>query len=258
MATSTASSSSPSKPAGRQLGELLQQQQEPFILEIYLSERGCLRNNKSIGCHGNSGKFLRINKKGIPNFPKLLKVVVCNKLFAIQGSKAKNSADTFSTASRTTVYNSCSDTGIDEPPMLKHYNEREKKDVADSKLQCGCMEDGPQFYMTRQKSLFLSKLIILSASVWNLLVQSKPGLRESAEPDGSNSSPFSISKRVLQPTNKVPLLWSRRELLELDGMDSTKEWNVYEEQKEIGLVIGDAIAEEITTQVVMDMILIYS
>nr|KJB14654.1 hypothetical protein B456_002G136000 [Gossypium raimondii] len=220
MATRTASSSSPSKPAGRQLGELLQQQQEPFILEIYLSERGSLRNNKSIGCHGNS--------------------------------------DTFSTASSTTVYSSCSDTDIDEPPMLKLYNEREKKDVADSKLQCGCMEDSPQFYMTRQKSLFLSKLIILSASVWNLLVQSKPGLRELAEPDGSNSSPFSISKRVLQPTNKVPLLWSRRELLELDGMDSTKEWNVYEEQKEIGLVIGDAIAEEITTQVVMDMILIYS
>ncbi|KAB2045038.1 hypothetical protein ES319_D01G134000v1 [Gossypium barbadense] len=222
MATRTASSSSPSKPAGRQLGELLQQQQEPFILEIYLSERGSLRNNKSIGCHGNSG------------------------------SKAKNSADTFSTASNTTVYNSCSDTDIDEPPMLKLYNEREKK------LQCGCMEDSPQFYMTRQKSLFLSKLIILSASVWNLLVQSKPGLRELAEPDGSNSSPFSISKRVLQPTNKVPLLRSRRELLELDGMDSTKEWNVYEEQKEIGLAIGDAIAEEITTQVVMDMILIYS
>ncbi|KAG4162358.1 hypothetical protein ERO13_D01G111300v2 [Gossypium hirsutum] len=220
MATRTASSSSPSKPAGRQLGELLQQQQEPFILEIYLSERGSLRNNKSIGCHGNSG------------------------------SKAKNSADTFSTASNTTVYNSCSDTDIDEPPMLKLYNEREKK--------CGCMEDSPQFYMTRQKSLFLSKLIILSASVWNLLVQSKPGLRELAEPDGSNSSPFSISKRVLQPTNKVPLLRSRRELLELDGMDSTKEWNVYEEQKEIGLAIGDAIAEEITTQVVMDMILIYS
>ncbi|TYI97371.1 hypothetical protein E1A91_D01G139600v1 [Gossypium mustelinum] len=252
MATRTASSSSPSKPAGRQLGELLQQQQEPFILEIYLSERGSLRNNKSIGCHGNSGKFLRINKKGIPNFPKLLKVVVCNKLFAIKGSKAKNSADTFSTASNTTVYNSCSDTDIDEPPMLKLYNEREKK------LQCGCMEDSPQFYMTRQKSLFLSKLIILSASVWNLLVQSKPGLRELAEADGSNSSPFSISKRVLQPTNKVPLLRSRRELLELDGMDSTKEWNVYEEQKEIGLAIGDAIAEEITTQVVMDMILIYS
>ncbi|KAB2045037.1 hypothetical protein ERO13_D01G111300v2 [Gossypium hirsutum] len=228
MATRTASSSSPSKPAGRQLGELLQQQQEPFILEIYLSERGSLRNNKSIGCHGNSG------------------------------SKAKNSADTFSTASNTTVYNSCSDTDIDEPPMLKLYNEREKKDVAHSKLQCGCMEDSPQFYMTRQKSLFLSKLIILSASVWNLLVQSKPGLRELAEPDGSNSSPFSISKRVLQPTNKVPLLRSRRELLELDGMDSTKEWNVYEEQKEIGLAIGDAIAEEITTQVVMDMILIYS
>ncbi|TYI43097.1 hypothetical protein ES332_A01G145500v1 [Gossypium tomentosum] len=220
MATRTASSSSPSKPAGRQLGELLQQQQEPFILEIYLSERGCLRNYKSIGCHGNS--------------------------------------DTFSTASSTTVYNSCSDTDIDEPPMLKLYNEREKKDVADSKLQCGCMEYSPQFYMTRQKSLFLSKLIIFSASVWNLLVQSKPGLRELAEPDGSNSSPFSLSKRVLQPTNKVPLLWSRRELLELDGMDSTKEWNVYEEQKEIGLVIGDAIAEEITTQVVMDMILIYS
>ena len=154
-----------SKPA-RQLGELLQEQQEPFILEVYLSERGCVRKNLTseanfIGCHGNSGKFLKKfssqnqSKKGIPHFPKVLKVVLCNKFFTIKGLRTKNSdddgklsvteidrnnqetaeRDKFSSASSTTVYNSCSDSDIDEPSIfadnfksnLKLYDEREKK-----------------------------------------------------------------------------------------------------------------------------------
>ncbi|XP_022766438.1 uncharacterized protein LOC111311329 [Durio zibethinus] len=359
-----------SKPA-RQLGELLQEQQEPFVLEVYLSERRCVRKNlisgaNFIGCHGNSGKFLKKSgsqnksKKGIPNFPKVLKVVPCSKFFAIKGSRTKNSdddgklsvtemdrnnqetaePDRFSSASSTTVYNSCSDSDIDEPSMftdnsksnLKLHREREKKAAADTKFQWSCMEDSkqhsPQSVLeeisststgspldktrrvstTRQKSFFLPKLItedsILSASLWNLLLQTTPdksscaGLSELQEPDRSNSSQFSISKRVLQQTKQLlfdcarELVdknhekeqkgkkflgpeemgkvicekikgWGKRcgdesnimQLLELDVMDSSQEWNGFESQKkDMVLVIGNAIAEEITTEVVMDMI----
>ncbi|XVE70223.1 hypothetical protein DITRI_Ditri10aG0055600 [Diplodiscus trichospermus] len=356
-----------SQPA-RQLGELLQEQQEPFILEVHLSERGYAGKNLTSGanficCHGNSGKFLKKsgrlnkNKKGTPHFPMLLKVV-CNKLSTIKGLRTKNSddkdgklsvtemvdrnnqetaePDRFSSASSSTVYNSCSDSDIDGPSMftdnsksnLKLYDQREKKVVAEAKFQWNCMEDSkhhsPQSVIeekiptstgspirntrrvpsTRQKGLFLPNLInedsILSASLWNLLVQttseksSCAGLTELQGPDLSNASPLSVSKRVLQQTKQLlfdcvrELVdkkhekkekgkefigceeigkvigekikgWGKRcgnesniaELLKLDIMDLTQEWNDFETQKRD---IGNAIAEEITNEVVMDMI----
>ncbi|XWS14821.1 hypothetical protein CRYUN_Cryun35bG0041500 [Craigia yunnanensis] len=273
-----------SKPA-RQLGELLQEQQEPFILEVYLSERGCVRKNLTsganfVGCHGNSGKFLKKfgcqsqSKKGIPHFPKALKVVLCNKVFTIKGLRTKNSddedgklsvtemdrneqdtaePDRFSSASSTTVYNSCSDSDIDEPSMfadnfksnLKLYDEREKKAAADVKFQWSCIKESKQHSLqsvleeiytsvgspldntrrlssTRQKSFFLLKSItedsILSASLRNLLLQTTSRKSSCAgltevRPDGCNSSTFSISKRVLQQT-KQHLLNCVRELAE--------------------------------------------
>lgn len=142
-----------SKPA-RQLGELLQEQQEPFILDVYLAERGFVRNKLTsgadfIGCRGNSGKFLskfgsqNQSKKSIPHFPKVLKVILCNKFCTVKGLRAKDSddeagrklgygvtemdrkntqeieSDRFSSASNTTVYDSCSDyNDIDEPSMF--------------------------------------------------------------------------------------------------------------------------------------------
>ncbi|KAK6257193.1 hypothetical protein QUC31_000652 [Theobroma cacao] len=364
MATRTTASGKPA----RQLGELLQEQQEPFILKVYLTERGCMRKNlnsgaKFIGCHGNSCKFLKKSgcqdksKKCIPQFPKVLKVV-CNKLFTIEGFRTKNSADEdgklnvtemdrnnkdtaepdrFSSASSTTVYNSCSDIDIDEPSMFddnsksfKPYDQSEKKAAADTKFQWSCVEDGKQHSpvsvfedistsrgsqldntrpvsSSRQKSLFLPKLItedsILSASLWNLLIQTTPGksscagLTELQEPDLSNSSRFSISKKVLQQTKQLlfdcvrELVdshdreekgkefsgseeigkvtcgkikgWGKRcgdesnikQWLKSDLTDSTQEWRDLETQKrDIGLVIGNAILEEITSQVAMDMV----
>ncbi|XP_022772249.1 uncharacterized protein LOC111314898 [Durio zibethinus] len=355
-----------SKPA-RQLGEILKEQQEPFILEVYLSERGCIRKKLTSGanficCHGTSGKFLKRSgsqnkiKKGIPYSPMVLKVV-CNKFFTIKGLRTKSSVDEdgkpsvtemdgnsqeiaeldrFSSSSSTTVYNSCSDSDIYEPSMfadnsksnLKLYDQREKKAAAEAKFQWSCMEDSkqhsPQSVLeetststgspldntrrassTRQKSFFLPKIItedsILSASLWNLLLQTSPekssyaGLRG---PDWSNSSPLSISKRVLQQTKQLLFdcfrelvdnkhvkeekgkgflgseeigkvigekikRWGKRcgdesnmaKLLESDIMDSIQEWNESESQKKrIVLEIGNAIAEQITNEVVMDMI----
>ncbi|KAK8705565.1 hypothetical protein V6N13_049163 [Hibiscus sabdariffa] len=314
MAATRTSTQSPNPAAARQLGELLKQQQEPFVLEIYLSERGCLRKkltsesakyNKSIGCHGSScGKFLKMNKKGLPNFPKVLRLVICNKLFAFKGLKTKNSDDVngkvsvsemkrndpetaepdrFSTASSTTLYNSCTDSDMDEPSTIK-------KAVADSKFQWSSIEDSKERSPARKKSLFLSRLLmedsILSTSLWNLLLLATPDrpscVRESQEADGSNPSTFSIPKRVLQQAKKLreeclgsEVVYERIKdlgkrygdelsktvkLLEVDVMSSssTQEWNDHEHQKkDVGVVLGNAIAEEIITEVVMDMIFMF-
>ncbi|OMO50949.1 hypothetical protein CCACVL1_30130 [Corchorus capsularis] len=349
MATAISSS----KPA-RQLGELLQEQQDPFILEVYLSERGCtLRKKFNLGAD-NSGKFLKKSggngsqnksKKGtVHSFPKVLKVV-CNKLFTIKGSRNYKSSedgklgnvcemedrnqqesaepDVFSSASSTTVYNSCSDSDIDEsstfpdnPNSVQIYNQRENKAAADhTKLQWSCMEDSKQHspvsvleeistsrdnktrpvnYCGKQKSLFLPKLIaedsILSASLLNLLLQATPAKSTCSEPDHlSTSSPIAISRRALQQTKqilfdcvrelvdshgkkeerakgseseKIRVLGKQsgdesniKQLLKKDVMDSMQQWGDLQSQKwDIGLLIGNIIFEEITTEVLMDMI----
>lgn len=106
MATTTTS-----RPV-KKLGQLLEEQQEPFILEIYLSERG--KNFNSIK------PFKRSSKKGIHQFPKVFKVVY-RKLASIN-KKSKDGkftateadVDQFSSASSTTVFNSCSESDAEE------------------------------------------------------------------------------------------------------------------------------------------------
>lgn len=110
-----ASRAMPSKPA-RQLGELLEEQQEPFILEVYLSEKGCDAKNLT-PIHGGSTK--NKTKKGIPqHIPKVLKLILCNKFFASKGLRRTNhpndedgKTDTFSCSA---LCNSSSDSDIDE------------------------------------------------------------------------------------------------------------------------------------------------
>lgn len=171
MASTTA------KPA-KQLGELLQEQQEPFSLDAYLIERGYVKksiNSKTEGNCGffnvNSSKFLRRSTtSGLDKSRKASKTwrAICKKLVFTNESKSFNKStcdvkvaefsvnkmprnsqevaesNRFSSASSTTVYNSCSESDDKEetPPTslpkhcaslaaktlraLKLYNMKEK------------------------------------------------------------------------------------------------------------------------------------
>ncbi|KAJ8537821.1 hypothetical protein K7X08_014361 [Anisodus acutangulus] len=132
----------------KQLGEFLQEQQEPFTLELYLLERGrSIRSNSTLISDGgfrccsrnSSTKFLKRaascgakkRRKVIPNCSKIVNYVF-NKLVTIShNQKIKNLAseqhnnatrknvncqgitnaddEKISSASSTTVFNSCSD-----------------------------------------------------------------------------------------------------------------------------------------------------
>ncbi|MCD9645894.1 hypothetical protein HAX54_035247 [Datura stramonium] len=120
----------------KQLGQFLQEQQEPFTLETYILERGQFGSKHLISdgdfrCCSSSSKFLKRSascgakkrRKVIPNCSKIVKSVL-NKLITISHSnqKIKNylaseghkntdiaDDDKFSSASSTTVFNSCSD-----------------------------------------------------------------------------------------------------------------------------------------------------
>ncbi|PRQ27875.1 hypothetical protein RchiOBHm_Chr6g0309981 [Rosa chinensis] len=128
----------------KQLGELLQEQQEPFVLDVYLFERGCLRKSLSSSNSINSSKSLKRSsscgpiksKKGTPSFSKILRSVY-NKLVSKNGgSRTKSSGeeegkfdanteitlpsdclgdlDEFSSSSSRTRYESCCDSDKDE------------------------------------------------------------------------------------------------------------------------------------------------
>ena len=132
-----------SKP-GKQLGQLLQEEQEPFVLETYLLDRGCLKRSlTSEGgfscCPGNSSKHL----KGIPQCSKILRAIF-NKLLSITGnprgkfcdhdggvlsfaevgsiSKKVAEQDRFSSASSTTVFNSCSGSDTEEDSSASFHH----------------------------------------------------------------------------------------------------------------------------------------
>ncbi|KAG8491950.1 hypothetical protein CXB51_015264 [Gossypium anomalum] len=272
-----ASRTIPCKPA-RQLGELLEEQQEPFILEAYLSEKGCGAKNLT-PIHGGSTK--NKTKKGIPrHIPKVLKLIPCNKFFTSKGLRRTNNpndedgkTDTFSCSA---LCNSSSDSDIDEEEASSSSmsSKMAEKAVVDTN-----MED------TKQHT-----------TLWNLLLQTTDSEQS------SGSSPFSMSKRVLQQTKQLLLDcvrelvdhnngcmkegkgkrylgseeignvicekikgWGKQcgdetniqEMLELDVIETKQEWEGFEIEsykKEMGICIGNAIVEELISDVVMDMI----
>lgn len=117
----------------KQLGEILQDQQEPFTLQLYLIERG----------HKDSSNFLNkpssaTNKRGllIPTCTKILRAVF-SKLpsinLRIKNPDSKNqdtgitdvgkgrqghADERFSSASSTTVFHSCSQSDIEDECIL--------------------------------------------------------------------------------------------------------------------------------------------
>ncbi|CAK9137672.1 unnamed protein product [Ilex paraguariensis] len=139
------------------LGELLQEQQEPFTLEVYLLERGYQKNKSSSDhslrcCSSNSTKFLKRpascglkkRKKVVPNCSNIVKAVF-NKLLSIdrkwtkkhygsdQGVSATEMSmnnpeiaedDKFSSASSTTVFNSCSGSDVEDEYDLSKNQHR--------------------------------------------------------------------------------------------------------------------------------------
>ncbi|KAF8404844.1 hypothetical protein HHK36_009733 [Tetracentron sinense] len=141
----------------RRLGELLEEQQEPFKLSVYLSERGCLKKSlNSVGrigcCPDNSGKNLKrpsrngLNKqrKGIPQCSKILRSVLDKLVSANESQKLSNwdsraykngwvsemgrrtdqviESHRFSSASSMTVLDSSSESSIEEETTSSEQN----------------------------------------------------------------------------------------------------------------------------------------
>ncbi|KAF2309610.1 hypothetical protein GH714_004270 [Hevea brasiliensis] len=201
----------------KQLRELLQEQQEPFILELCLVERGYLRNSFNAGssssfpcCHGNSRKSLKSSfsfglkrtKKGITYCPKVLR-------------SAYNQVISFNERLRTKVSNH-RDGDVDVT---------EKKD------------------RNKQEAVEIDRFSSASSStVFNSCC-------------GSDAEETSTSQQKdhISFTTNTSQSFKLCKLIEQE--DSAHEWRGYEPQRrDIGFQIGDAILEEISSEMIKDMI----
>ncbi|KAK6938547.1 protein of unknown function DUF4378 [Dillenia turbinata] len=171
--------SSTSKPTLVKLCELLQEKQEPFVLDVFLLERAYMTKNfNSNACLKRSASCsLDSRKKGLLSCSKKLRSMLRKLVFMSESSRMKNSNfsggeeltdanktstssqegrefDRFSSASKSTEFNSCCENEIEEMPTslpkdcnslsqdTQTCNMEEHKAAADRKLEWNCMEEG--------------------------------------------------------------------------------------------------------------------
>ncbi|GFY85968.1 hypothetical protein Acr_04g0007060 [Actinidia rufa] len=272
-----------SKPAiVKQLGEFLQEKQEPFILEIYLLERGYLKNlNPNTGfryCSSNSSSFLKRSaslglsrrRKVIPNCSKIVKAVF-NKLVSVSSNqKLKNSAsgkgnssvgdrekaesDRFSSASSTTVFHSCSESDAedgpnslqkdgDSCPASKFCNlVQEKEVVTDRKLQLRSREEDSK---ELSPCVGHNKNAKTRDNIYAFSFSKSIFQTSVDEPKGSDpSSQYIIDKRDLQQSKQL-LFDCVRELVETGGWKKRRRQQLVELPRPEEL--GKLLCEDIRT-----------
>ncbi|KAE8690380.1 hypothetical protein F3Y22_tig00110895pilonHSYRG00198 [Hibiscus syriacus] len=189
-----------SKPAARQLGELLKQKEEPFVLEILPFGKRVFEEEEVI---------TGITQVWLPWKPRI-PMIKMERLVPLQSR-----IDFPPLAAQPCIIHA--QTVTDELSMIN-------KAAADSKFQ----------WIPRQKNLFLGGLIMEDSIL--LLLQAaldKPScVRELQEAGKSNSLPFSTSNRVLQKAKKL-----KEDERKVCLGCSSQEWNDYERQKEVGLYL---------------------
>nr|GMD91369.1 Dentin sialoprotein [Ipomoea batatas] len=121
-------------PMSKQLGDFLQEQQEPFTMEGYLHDRGCYpRSNSAQFLKGSTTSATKKRRRSLPSCAKVVGAVFTRIVQSEANRKFKNcwsirngraakgnckqdlaEDDHFSSASSSTVFNSCSEIDAEE------------------------------------------------------------------------------------------------------------------------------------------------
>ncbi|KAJ8762463.1 hypothetical protein K2173_007902 [Erythroxylum novogranatense] len=292
--------STTSKPV--KLQQLLQQQQEPFMLEVYLVERGHLRKaglSSESGCffHSNGRKIAKRSassslKQSRSNCPRIIKatynwVISINEKLRTRipdqrdeksnvpkgvGRNQEGAGfDKFSSASSTTVFNSCSESNVDETTTsLRRAHEFRVKTTESFQL---CTPTERETWLSYPRS---KQAISHRRFKWREIEETKPlspvsvlegipghggsplhkafqqtkqllfdCLREMIKNQVRKQKPQEHFKECLGPEElrriideKTKSCWkvfgdslNLKKLLDLDLMHSTQEWSRYEPQQ---------------------------
>ncbi|MED6220394.1 hypothetical protein PIB30_044417 [Stylosanthes scabra] len=194
----------------RRLGEFLTEKQEPFILDLYLLERGYSKrwtsNSNSNNNGGNKtsttsfslcGGSKKKRNKSVLRFSKVLTAL--HKKLAFHNQKlcaaktvhhdddAVEETDRFSTASSSTVFNSCSDFDEDRNSSASQSDKPSSQHATNNGKHCqSCLEQGNQELNEDVSGMIKERRIgncgdlaakkitgnsLLSAALWSLLIQ---------------------------------------------------------------------------------------
>ncbi|KAL2505676.1 Uncharacterized protein Adt_21297 [Abeliophyllum distichum] len=296
------------------LEHFLQEQQEPFALEVYLLERGYNLNSTSNFCSAKllnksaSRTGLKKRKYSIPSCSKFIKGVFTRLLSNNNSEEIKNSRngdqskisrgeeetaedDKFSTGSSTTVFNSCSESDVEDVHFSKADTgqkgnllsaEKEKKPESESEPE---PDDGSPIHYkkyngessTKKPTNYsvqeLQELIRSNSSSQYMknkraLQQTKQLLfdcvREVVENHRKNDKKGENLKKILGPEElwknvcENVWLWSQESINETninDILASAQEWDDYEQQKkDISMEVGDAILELIINEILANFV----
>ncbi|KAJ8773242.1 hypothetical protein K2173_028419 [Erythroxylum novogranatense] len=319
MATTT----TVSKPV--KLQELLQQQQEPFILEAYLLERGQQRNGLISGsscyccCLGSGEKLLmwsvgsglKRGRKGITNFPRIIRatynrIISINEKLRIKSCKQRDEKcdvhkdfcknqqatdfDEFSSASSTTLFNSCSESDAEETTSLQKDHMFKVKDssqqsISNRKFKRREIEDRPFSPASVLEQILNHRLSLLHEGykfTLNLLSE-KHGIQTTfhqtkqllidcvweiinnqirKQKQQEHYKKYSGPQEQQKIINENTFCWKvsgdlfyLKKFLDLDFLHSAKEWSKYQRQnKDNATGIRDSISKEIKNATITDII----
>nr|GMD96420.1 Hyphally regulated cell wall protein [Ipomoea batatas] len=234
-------------PLPKQLGEFLQEQQEPFTLQLYLHERGHVTCNSSNSeqnfpaASANPCKFL-MGTNLLPRCLHLVKAVLGKLSLDPKIKKIQDSTESDNFSSATSADSDAEDAGPTRISSTLHG----KQVVADRKMRAKCGED---------------KCFVGMSDGTNLL----PPVVYSKNKIGRQQSGRALdSDKLWKLICESIVMWSQdsvdetniNHLVLSDFMASGKEWRgVGEVQgKEIGVRICGVILEDICCEIVRDFI----
>ncbi|KAL7175707.1 hypothetical protein ACSBR2_029321 [Camellia fascicularis] len=306
----------PKQSSAKQLGELLQEQQEPFILEIYLLEKGYMKNklNLQSGFRNSNSRFLNKlttrgsnrKRKVVPTCPKIVRAAL-KKLVSISNKQTmKNSvdgdgescakqekpeSDGLSSASLQTwrspislsdqelninsFFESNIEDGLNSLPRdsvsvtadtCRSFKLgdilQEKEVVTDGKIQWGCGEDKKQLSPVsvleeihyNEGSLLDSKGQRNANKYSIIAVPCSNFITRFNEPSFEAERVLHEPKQLLSESTDVRTWSNTTQPMNLDFTASVAEWSDFEPRiREIGAEIGDVILNDISKEIVADM-----
>ncbi|WCJ35582.1 hypothetical protein M5689_016829 [Euphorbia peplus] len=256
----------------KQLKQLLQEKQEPFILELYLLEKGYFRNKFN-------SLDLKRSQKGPPKCSKLLKAVYKHLISINQRLKIKNSSprdhvaqnkdkNDQETPESDSFSSDIQESETSTSQRSENITIRVTEVVTDRKLSCQCIEESRQLSPVlvseevapntgflarhvdgranlssiRQKPKKVSEDSILSASLCKILFQSAREKSTLQELVHSNLSRQSLkSKKVVQQTRQL-LFDCVREIVETQEKKKKQQKTQYlATQDQFGKLIEEKI-----------------
>ncbi|XP_019174172.1 PREDICTED: uncharacterized protein LOC109169739 [Ipomoea nil] len=293
-------------PISKQLGDFLQEQQEPFTMEEYLHDRGYPRSNNSAQFFkGSTSSATKKRRRSLlPSCSKLVGAVFTRIVQSEANRKFKNcwsnrnngrvgkqdlaEDDHLSSASSSTVFNSCSE--IDAEEDDEGCKVREKQVLEDRKqlspvsvLEETESSDDDVSPIHQIQETSDSQTTLVGRSVACQYARNRKATQQTkqllfdcvsevVESHRRRDQRGQQMGRILDPEQLWKLIceniweWSQdpidetnvNQLVHFEFLDFEGEWRGFQQSQEIGVIITEIMLEDIRDEIVRDMVISFN